>query len=460
MQAITTLALVTLSFLVGLGLLHILGGGKNRSGMETLSLSVILGMGTASFLVFLLDVLTLPINPLTLWGVQVLFLVAVFLWKRDFPLSFFKQAQWGFKLHDIPPLLFIAFFGLISTWRAYYYPPHSYDATMGIDLVAKYAVRDGSIAGSQLFTELLPFSNYYTNQLFYAPFTMLMQVLTRGIGIDFGQVWLGLLSTFFYLYFYAVAKKHAHPGIAFFALLFILFAPEFYAYSFILQTDYSNAVFFFVGVYAFYSYTQDKSNASLGLAMAAMFLACWSRTETVFFMPFGSLWLLVEDYRKRKKIDWPLLKAPVFFSLSPILAVFLWSILYTELYLPDAVDLAGQIQPKVEGLFSLIAQNYSQMNNIVILQSGYWNYTVPVFFLFLGATVVMSLTRKALPEGGVMLFWIGVLYLGFHLLLILFPAVNIPFTFRRGFFKLIPLMGFYMVLSNLSAWISQKRQTA
>jgi len=418
--------------------------------LESIALSIILGMGIGSFLTFILEVFSIPLTFISIFGINVLFIAVLWILKRK--ISF--QFEFRFNLWDVLPLISIFFFAGISIWRTYYYPPYSYDSMMGIDLVAKYAVRDGSIANSQLFKELLPLSQVYTNQLFYAPFTMLMQVIYRTIGIDFGQIWLGVISLSFLLFFYAVAKKLAHPFIAFFGVLFILFVPEFFAYSFILQTDYSNAIFFFIGVYFFYLYTLKNEISDIAISTLAMFFACWTRTETIFFIPFGSLMLLILKKRESNTLKLNSLKIPFLFSFIPAIAIFLWNIFFIEFYMPKGVDPGGQIDPQTNQLLTKIAGNISGMNEIVIFRDQLWNESIPIFLVLLGTSLLYAILKRRTPGGIQILYWIGVLYFVFHVLLILFPAVNIDATFRRGFFKFIPLMGIYLVLSDLGQWIS------
>ncbi len=457
MQVLLITAFIALAILAGLSFLAMVHAGKTlRLNLANFSLSYILGTGIISLLTLIAEMAGLPLGKPLIWGVPLIFILTGFIWKRHTLAECFKTLRLSLGVADIPPLLVIILFGIVPVWRSYYFPPYSYDSMLGIDLIAKYAVRDGSISGSELFKTLLPLSKAYDNQLFYAPYAMLMQVVTRGIGIDFGQAWLGLLSFFFNLYFYAIARKHAHAAVAFFALLFILFVPEFFAYTFILQTDYSNAVFFFIGAYYFYAYHQEGKDTSLALACAGMFFACWSRTETIFFIPFGSLWLLVAAYRRVKAVKLEIIRAPFLFSFIPALAVFLWSVLYKSLYLPDTKSLGDQIQTKSGNLAAMVGQHFREMNEVVIFKMEYWNYAVLLFIIACVIGLSLSAYKKAPPRGAVFLFWILVIYAGFHLLLLIFPAVNIPFTFRRGFFKLIPLMGFYFVLGDIGRWISGK----
>lgn len=427
--------------------------------LKNSALSYLLGCGFISLLILIFDMVGIQLTFLNIsLGLIIITasLLSYLLVKRSFRFTF----NWTkVSIYDWMAYSIILFFGIISIWRTFYYPPYSYDSTIGIDLLAKFAVSDLSISDSRLFQELLPFYNGYTNQLFYAPFVALMQILTQSIGIDYGQIWLGYFSLFFGFFFYSVIKENNHPAFAMLGLLAMLFVPEFFAYSFILQTDYSNAIFFFLGVYYFGKYLERPTQQPyFVLSIVGMFFACWSRSETIFFIPFGSLFLLIKYYQKNKSIDLKAFYQPVIFTLIPLVAVILWSFIFIKLYLPEEIDLGKQIDPDFsKPILQLIQENIEKMNSIVIFQDVYWNYTV-VLFLFMLLFVVgyhLFFKRKIQSNFNPIL-WLIILYLGYHILLIVFPAVVVEYTFRRGFFKLIVIMAFFIGSNSLSKLIQQK----
>ena len=457
-QLIGSLLFVLAEIVVGYSLLAAIYHNEKRIpiSLKNIALSYLLGCGFSSLMILIFDMIGIRLTFFNIGLGTIIItasLLSYLLVKRSFKFTF----SWAkVSVYDWIAYLIVLFFGIISIWRTFYYPPYSYDSTIGIDLLAKYAVSDLSISDSRLFQELLPFYKGYTNQLFYAPFVALMQILTQSIGIDYGQIWLGYFSMFFGFFFYSVIKENNHPAFAMLGLLSMLFVPEFFAYSFILQTDYSNAIFFFLGVYFFGKYIEKPNHQPyFVLSIVGMFFACWSRSETIFFIPFGSLFLLIKYYQRNKSINLKAFYQPVIFTLIPLVAVILWSFVYIKLYLPNEIDLGKQIDPDFsKPIFQLIQENIEKMNNIVIFQDVYWNYTVTLFLIFLLLSLIFSffLSKNKLYNYS-SIFWLFTLYLSFHILLLVFPAVSIENTFRRGFFKLTVLMSFYIGSNNFSKYL-------
>ena len=423
---------------------------KNRA--EHIFLSILLGMGLSSVSIFLIELLFIPINAISILGVHAISLIPL-IWYRDSVIKVF-QFHWNIRIYEIIPLIVIILLGVISVWRTIYFPPYSYDSMVGIDRVAVYAVQDQRINGS-LFNEVLKTSQSNGNQLYYAPFTMLMQVGYRAAGLPFGQVWLGFIALIFFLFFYTKARQKVHPLLAAVFTLLMISCPEFYAYSFILQTDFSNAIYFFIGVLYFDLYIRKQKSFYFWLSVAGMFFACWSRTETIFFLPLGSLFLLVNHWVNTKSITKKIIIEATLYTLIPVVAILLWNGIYLNLYLPPTRDLSEEFKPIIGGLFTELMQTLSGMNERVVFRGAYWNYIVPTF-LIIGLLNLYFSWQKKNWQGIIILYWIFVLYFMFAFLIVEFPAATINNTFRRGFFKFIPLLSLFL-LSGSAIQLFSKR---
>ena len=422
--------------------------------VEHIFLSLLIGMGIETVLFLFLDIFFIPLSGVSLFVLNLVVVGILFYLDRKYQYIKSWKVRLDLSIFDIIPILFIVGICIISIWRTIYYPPYSYDSMMGIDLIAKYAERDGSIARSELFQDLVPRAEIASNQLFYAPFTMLMQSIYRIIGIPFGQVWLGILSLSFWLYFYLVSRREVHPVLAQVGIYFLILAPEYFAYSFILQTDFNNAVFFFIGAYFFYKYCKSGDRSSLYLSMLGMFFACWSRTETIFFIPFLSLYLLGLDFiRNDKKFSFGQLKLPFVYTLIPTIAVAIWSLIYVKFYLPKTANLFGQMELSFAGIITKISGIIDSMNSVVVFSDIYWGSIVNVFMIVLLVSIPFAWFRKKL-NGMSLLYVLLVMYITFVLLTLVFPAVSVQNTFRRGFFKFLPLFSFFIVISPAFMWIN------
>ena len=422
--------------------------------LEHIFLSLIIGMGISSVFVLVLDIFFIPLNLVTTVLTNGLVVITLVFLNLKYDFFNFRKFRFDISKYDIIPLILVFSISVISIWRTWYYPPYSYDSMMGIDLIAKYAERDGSISQSQLFTDIVPRARISSNQMFYAPFTMLMQTMNRIIGIPFGQVWLGFLAFSFWSFFYLVSRRIVHPVLAQIGIFLLILAPEYFAYSFILQTDFSNAVYFFIGVYFFHNYCISDQRGHLYLSILGMFLACWSRTETIFFVPFGSLFLLGREYfRPNKKIKVLSFKDPILFTLIPTLSVAIWSLFYVKFYLPSTANLFGQMEFSFDNFFERIGEIISSMNSVVVFNDIYWGYIVSAFIVVLLISIIVGWIKKSF-NGIVIVYFIVALYITFVTLTLIFPAVTVQNTFRRGFFKFLPLFSFFIICSPAFLWLN------
>jgi len=252
---------------------------------------------------------------------------------------------------------------------------------------------------------------------------------------------------------YLEFKKYIHPLFAITFALVVITSPELYAYSFILQTDWSNAIFFFIGVLYFYKHIKSQEVSDLCISILGMFFACWSRTETIFFLPMGSALLLWSSYFKEKVFDKKMLYKPFLFTGIPTVAIVLWNFIYVKLFLPRIDSLLDQMDLSVSSFFSSMGDTIESMNRIVVFNDTYWGYIVSIFLFVLLSSIPIAFRNKKY-SGKTILFWLFGLYLVFVFLITQFPAVTVQNTFRRGFFKFIPLMALFMVMSPLLQWIN------
>ena len=246
MVALRLLLLVSLQTALGFGLLRLFR--QRSSGSESAALAILLGLPASSFLVFWLDVAEIRIDYLSVIaviGAAATLLLAPTIGRRGLrPArigSVTDRTATAAAVHpaEAPFLVVIAVLVLLSAWRCWYLPATTRDACVGMDLVAKYAVQDGTLRSSVFHDAFL--RPYLSLQPFYAPFTALMQVLYRLTGLAFGKLWLTLLLVAFLVFLYRRLRESLHPCLASAVCLLFLAVPEMYAASYLVLTDW-NAV--------------------------------------------------------------------------------------------------------------------------------------------------------------------------------------------------------------------------
>jgi hypothetical protein len=420
---------------------------KALSGNERVALAYPLGLGTATLIVFLLEVAGITI----LWSTEVAVVLTLMLMlipsNGKIPLLNIPKPnpkKIRIQFTDVIFLLPVAALCFISFWRAYYLPVTPYDAIVGIDLVAKYALLDGKIA-SRVFSDL---AGQMTTQPYYAPFAMLSQFLYRSAGHPFGQVWLGALTISFVGIFYLNFRRILHPVLAGILTILLLAMPEMFAYTFMVQTDFPNAVFVSIGVLYLYRYLKEGSDSYFWLGALMWGLGCWSRSETIAFAVMTAMLLALFLKPNLDKRRIAMLAAFVGINVLFFAAWNLYYLPYVLNYQPDSVF----------KFFFWDAQRLSDLFSGMLkiwFTANYWSYLPHIFLI----AVVFDVVRYRDCRNLFLLIWLVAFFVVFLLLLYhlqLNLYANIHYTFRRGLFKFWPVVTYYLATTTTLQHFSDK----
>ncbi|GAB4035789.1 glycosyltransferase family 39 protein [Spirosoma jeollabukense] len=440
-------------FLIGFGLITRLRVATN--GFSLAGLSMLVGMGVSSVLPFIVQFAHLPIAPKPVFvGLGVVAFLSLYLLRGQ--LAYLRKiASWrrlSVRLCELPFLAFWAYLLFISAWKCAWFPNQPFDTIVGPDLVATFAVKEHTLVSS-VFTEHLPSVSVFSNQPFYAPFTAMQQVIyllaAEGHGpFAFGKVWLTVLVLAFGVFLYAELRERIHPLLAGILVTLLACTPELFAYTLLVQTDWANAAFFAAGVILLERYLESDQRRYLTGSTLLFALACWTRTETIFFVPIGSLLVFAKTIRSSPK---KAIYRSAYLFLGCLLPVLFWNYGFLRSYVPLPPHTSlGSIHGITEGYVAHLLQIYKSMNAQVVFDADYWNYAVPTF-LFLTVLNIISFRDK---HGLSLLIWIAAVYVLFGLFIQHIDGANIPYTFRRGFFKLLFLMYVYLGTTSLFRWFS------
>ena len=449
--------LLLMQFFSGWGILrHLLP--RNDGLLRLTSLSIIMGMVIHSIALFSLELLDLEINLINFAAGQLLICLLLNIPFRRSMRALkerFGTFRIKFKIYDIVLWTGILLLLFVSAWRCYYTPVTPFDSLVGTDLVAKYAFREGTI-NSSVFNSHLPTVWYWSNQPFYAPFAMLMQVIYRLAGFAFGKIWLSILFISFVLFLYDKLKQRLHPIMAAFLILFFISIPEIYAYTFMVQTDLSNALFFFIGLVFFDEYYHSQqADRWRRLVLSSLFMgfACWARSETILFIPFGSVLILFKEWRNGFHLRG--LKRGSLFLLPSLAFFLLWNVVYMLFYLPITPKVDHNLVLEFNHYFTSFFYVVGAMNTKVIFNMAYWHYTLPVFILCFFINIIIYRSSK----GFILIAWLLFMYMMFALMIMHLSPANIENTFRRGFFKFLPVMILYIGSTPFLQHLSNKLST-
>ena len=266
-----------------------------------------------------------------------------------------------------------------------------------------------------------------------------MQIIFRMTGLTFGKIWLSFVFISLLVFFYSTFRESVHPILAGLLLILLIAVPEFYAYTFMILTDFSNAVFFSISIVLFWKYVRERTFNSLLLSSLFMGFACWCRSETVVFAFMGAvlLFLLLMKSEGKKAIRYSAV-----FILVPLAFVLAWNGLFVNLYLGNPPE--GQINA---GLFDFahLALVLRKINTLLLFNTQLYGY---IMFFFIGLAFI-NLAGYRDSRGYEILLWSLLLYIGFVVIAHTFPAATVQNTIKRSFFKFFPLFTFYLSQTSL-----------
>lgn len=429
----TTLSLILtllLQLVSGLGVIALLRPRGTRSA--TIPSAVLIGMFMHTVVLFLFALASVEITRSV--GMITAVIAGVLpnlYWPRV--VQSYKQwlrtPTWSLSLADIVTLGFAAYLAYAAFWAAWYWPVTPFDAVVGIDLVAKTAVEDHTLV-NRVFTD--PFlSQHLSNQPFYAPFAMLLQVIYRLMGYAHGQLWVPIVAVCFMWITWVELRRMLHHILANVLWLLLLLTPEMLGYTYLVQTDYLNAAMFVPGVLLLWRALRDDDRGSLWLSMVFFAAVCWSRTDGIILVELGlcaSLPLIA------RVSSWKRAFTTVGIQSAVMVGVFaLWHVLFFNAYLPVRPSTSDQLLGFDIARAGAVA---ASLFTNVIADVDYWGW---VFIVF-AVVMITNLVRSRKLEPVLPLVWIGALLVGFILIGTIFSAAIVEQTLRRGIFKLVPLI--------------------
>ncbi len=429
--------------------LSILGACAFRSTRTiTVLLALFAGMFVHSVLFFACDLIGVPLTATSMFmSVIAGVVLSLPLWKTTRKL--FEHLRTpstnNLRLYDVPVIGLSGYIFYMILWASWYWPVTPFDAMAGIDLVAKYVVTDHTIV-NRVFTDQ-SLQGQLSNQPFYAPFVMLMQSIMKLIGFTHNQVWIGIVSVAFSIFVWAALRQLMHPFMAAILYLFYLLTPEMFGYTYLLQTDYVNAVFMTIGVYVVWQGAEQRNAAMVSASMIFFAAACWSRTETILLVVIGltSMFPHIRNaFEVRKALRFLVGTA----ALSAVVFA-LWHVVYFKAYFPAPPTTADQLTGFDASRFLDVV---SSTWTAVISRVDYWGVIVWLFIIVI--TVNAVLYRRLAST--VLLLWIGAILLGLWIAGTVFSAAVVEQTLRRGMFKLIPLLVFAIASTELVTSVSNR----
>src|SRR5260221_2359009 len=459
MPVLTFLFLLVCYLLSGYGLLTLFG--MRLKAVYMIILFLLFGIAVASFIPFLLQLFYILLTGPTVFcalllAALLLNIPSILRLRKEGLTAFirsFRPGRFRMQSYEIPYWLIIGFLIFVSVWRCYYLPPTSRDALSGPEAIAEYAVREQTMINSFFRIDL-----WSTNNQFKSPFLISLQIIYKLAGFPFGQVWLSIVFVCFIVFLYHVLKEKLHPLIAGLLLLLFLMTPEMYAYSFMILYDYSNMVFYFLGLYFLFRALDtagpERTSSTLSFAGLLLGIATYIRSETLvlvfLFLPLILLVQLREGWSKKTAL------ADFFFLLLSLIGYYLPTQLYIKYYLPVHYDIGTLVNNHLSDLHPLW-QRYSDIVTKLLFGTfathlwGYLFYLASALFL-----AELIFVRRVNKEARNWLYAVLVLYLALGVLGFALPLFNLLETTKLALFKMMPLVILYLANNELLLRLSRR----
>ncbi|HTF80296.1 MAG TPA: hypothetical protein VL947_01170 [Cytophagales bacterium] len=451
------LFLILVQLLFGWGVLNKFKYGPNLA--LKLSLSYLIGIFGSSLCIYVLEFAHVKLTYTTVIIANVACSMLINLDFKRFKESlklFVTIKTTRLSLFDLISIGVIGYYLYYSVWRMYHLPVVPFDALVGIDLLAKAAVEEGHVVSS-IFTRP-DIKSHLSTQPFYAPLTAFNQITYRLAGAPFGQVWIPLATIAFSCFAYVRLKELTHATVAGIAVILLFCSTELYAYTYLLQTDLSNAIFFSIGLLFMVDFLKDKSNMPIfGLSALFMTIAVWTRIETVLVTGFCAL-LIVWEYIKDKDYK-KMVYMPALYMAAPLVANIMWNGLFYNFVFPFHPETKSEIIWAGKYSSEFTPRIWDEMTTY-LFSTDYWGYLLYIYLILVLINIIVYRDKTSVYT----LVLILLFNVAFFFMLHHFDKVIVQATYRRGLFKLLMMVvlffGELRLLQSfgarLKSWVTNK----
>jgi hypothetical protein len=357
------------------------------------------------------------------------------------------------QLYELPFLIVLLAFIVLSVWRCFYLPPTARDMLAGPELISEFAVKEKTMINSVFTIDLST-----TNNQFKSPYITCLQIIYKILVTQFGQLWLSVLFVSFITFIYTMLRDRIHPVIAGILLLLFIAVPDMFAYTYLMLYDYSNMVFFFCGFYFLGRYLETFKMNELAWTAFLFALATYIRTETLILVAMIVPLLLFHFYKQQLPIKTMAIRVIVFVS-GAVAAYFICINGFVHAFVPLPFDVTAVVNQNL-GDIGFLFQRFKDMNSMLIFSKGgesIYAYYIYIFCFILFVDLIWP--RKYNREARIALYGVAVIYFGMPFLGYLLPNVDLGNTTKRGLFKGVALALWYMCnsgfLQRVSGWLTK-----
>lgn len=402
------------------------------------------GMGINSFIMFIMDVMHIPLTrPGLILIANVILVIGlnVIVYIRNKPIRM-PELPWKnktFKAYFKPNLawVFLMAYTLYVVYaiavKAMFWPPFIYDSINGYDFLARVIAHEGTF-NNTIFN---PENPLYSVRSLYPPLVPMNMSFAYLIGSQTSQAVVALFYVSIFVSFYALLKRYTtHLGAVIFSLLLVI-TPEFAAFSALSSPNPPCTFFSAMSLLCLIVYYKDDNRNFLNLGMILMFFALWTRTETVVFAAAGFLILLLISIKKKKFRDLIIYSA----GCAVVFAIWQWY-LATVLHVQNAEPIIMKLYWDPGKLSRMWAQVVS-----VTFKAQFYGWSIYIFLIMIAVNIYFIIKKKdnLMLLGTIFISWLLYIFVYYQIDTDYGPNATIWILagYKRGLFYFLPLMLFY-----------------
>ncbi len=448
---------ILLVFLLGISTMNLVD--SKYSLLEYLGGAFPVGMGTATLIMFLINVTGLNITREILFF-TIIPLIFLFNYKLFFqPKSIFhgikkmKERHFfytgRFNILWLVLLLLIITILVIITIKNLYWPTSASDALSSFDLFAKAIAAEGKILNSLIYDQNVGFGAAYP------PLYSLSLSYAFIFGFESSKIIPALFFICFTILFYSLLIQNGSSTGAAMVTFFMILTPELLAQSAINTTSVTQAMYGSTGIIALFTWNKTEQKRYLFLSIILLALNGWTRSEGIIYIGAGFIFLIWKMHQNKKwlKVTGILLIASLPFLIWQI---FLKS--HAEVMTPF-VQANIQLIPNLNGEKISTILEWTKIN---LFHPVYYGIAIYVFIIGVLFNIFAAIKRK---QSLFMLTIILIPLLGYLILInqIHLNADSVEAIMRssgkRFFFGFIILLWFYISqvypIRNLFSWLDR-----
>ncbi len=439
MSFIYLILLIIAEIIIGMGILS--ASGIKMRGWGFILLALITGIGTASLILFTLEILHIPLTVVSVFlSIGILTILAGFISRNTIKTLNLDVPK--ISLYEWPWLTFLCIMCAYSIYRGVNFPSFPRDALAGPEPIAEYALREHKFINSVFELDFSlnnnPFKSLYLSSL---------QLIDKLLGFTYGKIWILILSYSFVFFIYILLRQYIHPILSGVITASFLIAPEVLGFTFMILYDVSNMIFFFLSIYFLREYMNSNNKGSLAYSAFLMAIATYIRPETMIICALIVAYVTLNTLFKKKDIKTSI--APVILFLSSALAYLFTSYLYLNYYLPVTYDVGSTINDNLLDLTPLFMRMKDMLLISIYSKNGIGSYG---YFFFIATILLMAeliVYREMTKDGK---FWLAMFlltFIGIAIIGYLFPLANLLHTTKRALLKAMPILAMYMANNKL-----------